>query len=152
MYPWGYNKQKGSSDLSDTRIGISVRCTEIDVNGHVNNTKYLEYYEWGREDWYEQHNLPYDALSDQGIITVVARAEVDYRAAAKQNDQLWITSRLLQVGRTSFHMQQKIVGDTGEIVNEALFVIVTVDRETGKPVPVPTAISQHLSGKDSNVE
>jgi acyl-CoA thioesterase FadM len=27
-----------------------VRCTEIDVNGHVNNAKYVECLEWGRED------------------------------------------------------------------------------------------------------
>ena len=27
-----------------------VRCTEIDVNGHVNNAKFVEYLEWGRED------------------------------------------------------------------------------------------------------
>jgi hypothetical protein len=32
-----------------------VRCTEIDVNGHVNNARYVEYLEWGREAWYEAH-------------------------------------------------------------------------------------------------
>jgi len=27
-----------------------VRPTEVDVNGHVNNAKYVEYMEWGREE------------------------------------------------------------------------------------------------------
>jgi acyl-CoA thioesterase FadM len=50
-----------NGDIPTTQIGVSegdevvvletvVRCTEIDVNGHVNNAKYVEYLEWGREE------------------------------------------------------------------------------------------------------
>lgn len=45
-------------DGVETVIEIEVRPTEIDVMGHVNNAKYLEYMEWGREDWYNQWNFP----------------------------------------------------------------------------------------------
>ena len=34
----------------ETAHEIVVRPTEVDVNGHVNNTKYVEYMEWGREE------------------------------------------------------------------------------------------------------
>lgn len=129
--------------MSITQITTPVRCTEIDVNGHVNNAKYLEYYEWGREDWYEQHDLPYATLLEAGVITVVARAEVDYRQPAGQNDLLTITSWIIQVGRKSFRMKQHITGGNGFLVSEALFVIVTIHPETGKPVPVPQLIAQH---------
>jgi acyl-CoA thioesterase FadM len=30
----------------ETALTIIVRSTEIDINGHVNNAKYLEYLEW----------------------------------------------------------------------------------------------------------
>ena len=45
----------------DASIELIVRSTEIDVNGHVNNAKYLEYLEWGREEWYEKAGclMPY---------------------------------------------------------------------------------------------
>ncbi|MFB5192476.1 acyl-CoA thioesterase [Alicyclobacillus fastidiosus] len=130
--------------MTVTQITTPVRCTEIDVNGHVNNAKYLEYYEWGREDWYEQHNLPYDTLRDAGVVTVVARAEVDYRHPARQNDQLTITSWVTQVGRKSFRMKQQITGTNGNLISEAIFVIVTVDPETGQTVPVPDLIGQFV--------
>lgn len=130
--------------MTVTQITTPVRCTEIDVNGHVNNAKYLEYYEWGREDWYEQHNLPYDTLRDAGVVTVVARAEVDYRHPARQNDQLTITSWVTQVGRKSFRMKQQITGTNGNLISEAIFVIVTVDPETGQTVPVPDLFSQFV--------
>lgn len=128
--------------MSISQITILVRSTEIDVNGHVNNAKYLEYYEWGREDWYEQHNLPYDALLDRGIITVVARAEIDYRQPAKQNDQLTITSWVSSLGRKSFRMKQHITGTKGQLISEALFIIVTVTPSTSAPIPVPEAIAK----------
>ncbi|WAH35450.1 acyl-CoA thioesterase [Alicyclobacillus dauci] len=130
--------------MTVTKMMTPVRCTEIDVNGHVNNAKYLEYYEWGREDWYEKHNLPYEVLREAGVVTVVARAEVDYRAAAKQNDELTITTWLSEVGRKSFRMKQQITGANGRLVSEAVFVIVTTDPETGNPVFVPETISKHL--------
>ena len=38
----------GSFTVSlETAREIVVRPTEVDVNGHVNNTKYVEYMEWG---------------------------------------------------------------------------------------------------------
>ena len=48
-----------------------VRCTEIDVNGHLNNAKFVEYLEWGREEWYESHGFGYDHLEELRVITVV---------------------------------------------------------------------------------
>ncbi|SIS91172.1 acyl-CoA thioesterase [Alicyclobacillus vulcanalis] len=123
--------------MNVTQMEITVRCTEIDVNGHVNNAKYLEYYEWGREEWFERQGLDYQTLKDLGAVTVVARAEVDYHQAAHQNDRLIVTTWLERVGRTSLRMRQRITGSFGVLVGEALFVIVTVSPETGRPVPVP---------------
>jgi Thioesterase-like superfamily len=59
-----------------------VRCIEIDVNGHVNNARYVEYLEWGREAWYEAHGFPYARLLALGAITVVANLNLNLRARA----------------------------------------------------------------------
>ena len=58
-----------------------VRCTEIDVNGHVNNAKYVEYLEWGREEWYDRHGFPYDRLLALGTVTVVVNINLNLRQA-----------------------------------------------------------------------
>ena len=123
-----------------TEIDIIVRSTEIDVNGHVNNAKYLEYLEWGREDWYEQLGLDYDVLKRMGIVTVVAHVSADYKKEAVQNDNLTIRSWLDHVGNTSFVMKQTIVNQRGELVVQAEFVIVTIDPETRQKVRVPDEI------------
>ncbi|GMA49071.1 thioesterase [Alicyclobacillus contaminans] len=127
-----------------TEIEILVRSTEIDVNGHVNNAKYLEYLEWGREDWYEQLGLDYETLKRLGIVTVVARVTANYRREAVQNDRLRIRTRLSHVGNTSFRMEQVIVNQRDEAVLDAEFVIVTIRPDTHESVRVPEEIRRHL--------
>ena len=67
----------------ETSIQIEVRSTEIDVLGHVNNAKYLEYLEWGREDWYNRIGLPFEAFSEMGVGTVTVNININYRKEAR---------------------------------------------------------------------
>lgn len=126
-------------------IEIIVRSTEIDVNGHVNNAKYLEYLEWGREDWYEQYNLDYETLKKLGIVTVVVHVRADYKQEAIQNDRLRIETSLEKVGNTSLVMKQTIHNQRNEWILNAEFVIVTVDPITRKPIRVPDLIRSKLA-------
>lgn len=121
-------------------IDIAVRSTEIDVNGHVNNAKYLEYLEWGREDWYEQFGLDYNTLKRMDIVTVVAHISADYRAEAVQNDRLSIKTWLDRVGNTSMTMKQSITNQNDLPVLDASVVIVTVSASTHEKVRVPDAL------------
>ncbi|MED3563806.1 acyl-CoA thioesterase, partial [Bacillus xiapuensis] len=94
-------------------LEIVVRSTEIDVNGHVNNAKYLEYLEWGREGWYEKADLPYDKFLKMGIQTVTVNININYRKECRQNDQLSIKTRPEKVGRTSYVLLQEIYNQHG---------------------------------------
>jgi len=123
-----------------SEIEIQVRSTEIDVNGHVNNAKYLEYLEWGREEWFEQYQLDYDVLKDCGVVTVVAHVSANYRRESVQNDRLRIRTRLIAVGNASFRMEQLILNQRDETVLDAEFVIVTTDPEGHETVRVPDVI------------
>ncbi len=40
--------EKVTTEAVDVEVVLEtvVRCTEIDVNGHVNNAKFVEYLEW----------------------------------------------------------------------------------------------------------
>ncbi|WP_245926226.1 acyl-CoA thioesterase [Sulfoacidibacillus thermotolerans] len=122
----------------ESRLDIVVRSTEIDVNGHVNNAKYLEYLEWGREDFYEQAKLPYDVLYRLGYVTVTANININYRKEAKQNDVLTVITRPGLLGNTSFTLEQTIIlGAKDLLIADASVTIVTVDAATRKPVLVP---------------
>lgn len=127
-----------------SEIQLMVRSTEIDVNGHVNNAKYLEYLEWGREDWYERIGLDYATLKDMRVVTVVVHVSADYRSEAVQNDLLRVQTHLHSVGTTSMRMKQHITNQRNEPVLDAEFVIVTVNPETREKVRVPDALRSQV--------
>ena len=121
----------------EVTLDIIVRSTEIDVNGHVNNAKYLEYLEWGREEWYERSDLHYDAFTEMGIQTVTVNININYRKECKQGDQLTIKTRPEKMGRTSYVLKQEIWNQRGELCADALVTSVTMDMATRKSREVP---------------
>jgi thioesterase-3 len=120
-----------------TTIAIIVRSTEIDVNGHVNNSKYLEYLEWGREEWYEQAQLSYDTFTALGIQTVTVNININYKKECKQGDQLSITCTPERIGRTSYVLKQEIYNQANELCADALVTCVTMDLVTRKSKEAP---------------
>ncbi|MDP9729800.1 acyl-CoA thioesterase [Alicyclobacillus tolerans] len=130
---------------SFSKIEFPVRSTDLDVNAHVNNAKFLEYLEWGREDWFEQRGFKYDELKEQNLITVLARMEVDYRREARQNDTMTVYTWLSAVGRSSMQMEQKILNQYGEMITEAKATVVTVSAKERRPIAVPDEIRKHIA-------
>ncbi|SHF30389.1 acyl-CoA thioester hydrolase/thioesterase-3 [Seinonella peptonophila] len=128
-----------------TEIEIEVRPTEIDVMGHVNNAKYIEYLEWGREDWYNKAGIPFDELQAIGIGTVVARIEIDYRKEARLGERLLIKTQPHSKGRTSYLLQQQIFNQEDQLVTEAIVTGVTISLEKRKSVPLPTILAEHFT-------
>jgi YbgC/YbaW family acyl-CoA thioester hydrolase len=114
-----------------------VRCTEIDVNGHVNNAKYVEYLEWGREEWYDRHGFSYERLLELGAVTVVVNINLNLRQACHQGDLLRIISRAERRGRTSFVLGQRIEKGDGAQVADALVTLVTIDPTSRQSRPLP---------------
>ncbi len=103
---------------------LQVRFSDCDPLGHVNNAKYLTYLEQARIVlWRAQigswARLRPDGTRGEGFI--LARAEVDFRAQAREGDELEVRLALGSFGRTSATYEYEIADvATGTIV---------VDRE-----------------------
>jgi YbgC/YbaW family acyl-CoA thioester hydrolase len=127
---------RGASPIEVT-LDIVVRSTEIDINGHVNNAKFVEYLEWGREEWYERNGFPHERLLQLGAITVAVNLNLNYRKECRQGEALRVTTRAERRGRTSFVVSQRIVNASGQTVADAAITIVTIDPITRKSRPLP---------------
>lgn len=130
----------------ETSLNLVVRPTEIDVNGHVNNAKYVEYLEWGREDWYERNGLPYDRLLALGAVTVTVNIDLNFRRECRQGETLTVATRPERLGRTSFALRQEIRRAGGETAADAVVTLVTIDPSTRKSRPVPEELARALTG------
>ncbi|RKD21885.1 thioesterase [Ammoniphilus oxalaticus] len=125
-----------------TLDNIIVRPTELDVNGHVNNAKYLEYLEWGREAWYDAAGLTYETFETMGIQTVTVNININYRKECRQGDKLTVKTTPQKMGNSSYVLKQEIINQRGELCADALVTSVTMDLSTrkGRPAPEPLRI------------
>jgi YbgC/YbaW family acyl-CoA thioester hydrolase len=121
-----------------------VRSTEIDINGHVNNAKYIEYLEWGRDAWYDQHDLEYDDLLEEGIQTVTVNLNANYRKECKLGEVLTIETRALTARRSSYVMEQIIRKQDGTVAMDANITLVTMDKVTRKSRTMPERMRAHF--------
>jgi len=68
------------------KLEMDVRDYEVDYEGIVNNSVYLNYMEHTRHEFCKQAGLTFEAMHLNGIDPVVRRAEIDYLAALKSGD------------------------------------------------------------------
>lgn len=129
----------------ETKLAIIVRSTEIDVNGHVNNAKYLEYLEWGREEWYEACALSYETFGVLGIQTVTVNININYRKECKQGEHLTVSCRPEKMGRSSYVLQQEIRNQQGELCADALVTSVTMDSVARKSREAPAELRKYFA-------
>ena len=125
-----------------------VRCTETDVNGHLNNAKFVEYLEWGREEWYESHGFAYDRLEELGAITVVVNINLNYRQPCHQGDRLRIITSPQRRGRSSFALAQRIEKSDGTVAADGVVTVVTVDPDTRRAVRLPPELAELFGAPD----
>lgn len=123
---------------------IVVRPTEIDVKGHVNNAKYIEYLQWGRWDWLDRKGFTNDRLSELHAVLVVANIDINYRREARQGESLVVSVAVEKIGEKSFVLNQTVKKSDGEIAADARVVMVAVDPETRKSRLLPGELSKAL--------
>ncbi len=117
---------------------VAVRWSDMDALGHVNNSRYFTYLEEARLAWFESLPEPwYDARKGP----VVARASCDFKAPITEGGTVLVTSRPGLPGNSSLTLHSKITDEAGtKTFAVAEVVLVWIDRESGKPCPLPESL------------
>ena len=100
-----------------SRVLHTVRSTEVDFLGHVNNAKYQEYLEWGRFGWVRDAGLTRDRFG-HSIAPVVRHVTLDYLHEAQLDGKLVIETALVHIGEHSLHFRQRVVKENGDVASK----------------------------------
>jgi acyl-CoA thioester hydrolase len=123
---------------------VHVRFSDVDVYGHVNNVKYLEYFQEAR---IVMTSRVWRELRDEGgsiPSIVVAQTDVDYRRPILFRSEpydCWSVVR--RVGTRSMTIESEI-GDADQVLSRARVVIVFFDQRTGRSVEPPPSYRDRL--------
>jgi len=113
---------------------LSVRGYHLDVYGHVNNARYLEFLEEARWQFFEERGV-INAITGEELGMVVVNININYRRPALIHEALEITTELTRVGNKSLIIRQVIsLAKTGDIIADTDGTYVLFDNHTGKSV------------------
>ena len=121
------------------RVTISVRWGDMDSFKHVNNAQYLRYLEEARVQWLA--SIQGITLGDR-ISPVLASSNVNYRQSIEWPSDIAIELSIERIGNSSLAMGHRMVAadDASVLYSDGSVVMVWIDTQTGKSVPLPEAV------------
>ncbi len=118
------------------RHRLTVRFSDCDMLGHVNNAVYLSYLEECRIEWWKAIGEP-PISGGSGVGAIMAHASLNYRAPLFLSDEVEIRLAVHKVGTSSVTVDYELVNvATGVVVADARTVAVAFDFGQNRTVPV----------------
>ena len=135
-----------SSQLSQLEFStkIRVRYSETDQMGYCYYGNYASYFEVARVEALRQKGISYKELENLGILLPVKKFEITYLQPAKYDDLLEIQTRIIELEGVRIGFSYKTYNDDGQLLNEAYTLLVFVNAQTQKPMPIPEFIFEQL--------
>jgi acyl-CoA thioester hydrolase len=131
---------------------VPVRWADMDLLGHVNNIKYLQYFETGRIAYMERAGLgpPGPAWRDHGFI--VASLDCLYRAPLTYPDTVSVGARVSAMGNDTMVVEHAAFSEKlGKVAAQGDALLVSYDYASRKRMPIPRAFREAvlaLEGKE----
>jgi acyl-CoA thioester hydrolase len=118
---------------------VTVYYEDTDMGGIVYHANYLKFIERARSDWVRQLGVDQNALRAAGTVFAVHRIEAEFRAPARLDDRLSVTTRAIEPGRVRIALAQQVHrGDV--LLFDARVTLVAMSLD-GRPRRLPPELS-----------
>lgn len=133
----------------ESNVEIVVRGYHVDMYGHVNNARYLEFLEEGR--WASlEANVDLAKWAARGLGFMVVNININYRRAVGPGERLLVSTALEKIGSRSATLKQEItLTGSGDTVVDALVTFVIGDKQ-GKLVSMDDELTGELLKLERN--
>lgn len=120
----------------------------------VNNAVYFNYFEQARIKYAKDLKiLPRDGITLNDTAFYMARNEINYLKVARFEDNLRVYTRVPFIKQSSFGFEHIIENiKTGEVIAEGSGVLVHVNPETKKSIPLKPGFIESVTGYEKAVE
>jgi thioesterase-3 len=113
-------------------IEVKVRGYHLDLFGHVNNARYLEFLEEGRWAAFEEA-VDLQQIAELGYLFTVVNININYRRPALMNQVLCIETKMARLNQRSAVIYQVVkLKGSEDIIADANVTFVMVDVNTQK--------------------
>ena len=119
---------------------VTLRYSDMDVLGHLNNAVYATLFEAGRVAYVEEKLA---ALTPAGTGYVIVRLEIDFNAEARYPGTADITTAITRLGGSSMTFTQEI-RIAGKLVASATCVCALFDLTRRKALRLPDSMRERI--------
>jgi acyl-CoA thioester hydrolase len=131
---------------------VRVYWEDTDAGGIVFYANYLKYFERARTEWLRALGLSQQELRQRtGGMFVVSEVSLKYQKPARLDDELRVSARVTELGRSSFTMAQQVWLHSASLTPGEPILLCSgqvrigwVNGSTLKPERIPTPILQAL--------
>ena len=123
-------------DAYQYTLEMAVRDYECDMQGVVNNARYMNYLEHARHEFFKSLGADFAEITARGIHLVVTRAELDYKRSLRSGDAFVVGLNLERESRLRFVFRQDIFRLPDHEVMLKGRIMVTSLNERGRPAVV----------------
>lgn len=112
----------------------TVRFNDCDPLGHLNNSRYIDYFLNAREDHLKQYyQVSLTDYHKQGLAWVVRKHEIQYVRPAFYNEVVCIESRLIELGESHVLVELLMFDEQQQHLKAVMWTDFTsIDVKTGK--------------------
>ncbi len=126
---------------------MEVRYGDLDPQGHLNNAKFLTYFEQARIRYFEELGLIQKDLSFMEIGMIIADIHIKYRAPVYLGAAVKVGVKTEAIGGKSITLRETVEdSSTGQLYADGTVVVVTYDYRTHQTVPVSREWREVLMG------
>ena len=124
---------------------LPVRFSDLDAMGHVNNARYLTFFEEGRSAWFRDcAGMPHSS-TDYPVI--LARVEIDFLQPISPGQNIYVGTRCSAMGEKSITVKGIIATDPGmkQLASSYTCTLVYYDYDKGISIPIPQSFKDRVS-------
>jgi acyl-CoA thioester hydrolase len=128
------------------KMDVKIYYHHTDCGKVVYYANYLNFLEEARTEFFESKGISIKELAARGILFVVARQEIDYKAPAFYGDILDINAKIVGLGAAKIEFANEIKNQDNKIISVAKTIMVCVDKDF-KPQPLPIGLRKKLENE-----
>jgi len=129
---------------------MDVRYGDLDPQGHVNNAKYLTYFEQARVGYLTQLDLFSRDQSFTELGVIIADIHIRYHEPLRWGMAIRVGVRTARIGSKSISVEQSVqAADSERLFADGSVVLVAYDYSQHATIPVPARWRQTIEEFES---
>jgi acyl-CoA thioester hydrolase len=125
---------------------VEVRYGDLDPQGHLNNAKYLTYFEQARIHYFMELGLFNIGQSFMDVDVILAEARVTFLTPVHFGMPVKVGVRTSKLGHKSLTVEQGLLhAESGEALASGRVILVAFDYHTNKSIPIPDGMRAKIS-------